>query len=170
LGNEKFVCFQSADNPLAMKIIACKETTGRDKKFQTKFEHKVTLSGFNSSTPQLLFKKRKAIGIAQIYEDSLLFSRLLTTSILKTLNKVSWLSCGFEHCLAVTKNGKVVSWGYGASGALGHGDYVSYTQPKMIASGGLQSKTIIYAECGGYHSGAITDDGQLYMWGRADAG
>jgi len=56
-------------------------------------------------------------------------------------------------------SGSVVTWGYGASGALGHGDYVSYTQPKLITSGGLQSKRIIYGECGGYHTGVISEDG-----------
>jgi hypothetical protein len=25
-----------------------------------------------------------------------------------------------------------MSWGCGASGSLGHGDYVSYTEPKII--------------------------------------
>jgi alpha-tubulin suppressor-like RCC1 family protein len=32
------------------------------------------------------------------------------------------------------------------------------------------SKRIIFGECGGYHNGVVTKDGQLYMWGRADAG
>jgi Regulator of chromosome condensation (RCC1) repeat len=30
--------------------------------------------------------------------------------------------------------GLVMSWGCGASGSLGHGDYVSYTEPKIIES------------------------------------
>jgi len=41
---------------------------------------------------------------------------------------------------------------------LGHGDYVSYTKPKLVG-GGLLSKKIIYAECGGYHNGVVTSDG-----------
>lgn len=32
------------------------------------------------------------------------------------------------------------------------------------------SKKIIFGECGGYHNGVVTQDGQLYTWGRADAG
>ena len=79
------------------------------------------------------------------------------------------ISCGVDHCIAVTSNGQVATWGYGGSGVLGHGNYVSYTKPKLVIAG-LQSKFIIYCESGSYHNGIITSDGQLYMWGRADAG
>lgn len=46
-------------------------------------------------------------------------------SMVKT--SVTWISCGFEHCIVLTVFGQVASWGYGASGCLGHGDYISYT-------------------------------------------
>lgn len=56
---------------------------------------------------------------------------MLTPVILKSffsgVSPVKWISCGFEHCIAVNENGKVFSWGYGASGSLGHGNYTSYT-------------------------------------------
>ena len=80
------------------------------------------------------------------------------------------MSCGFEHCLALTSSGCVVSWGYGASGSLGHGDYVSYTQPKLITAGGLNTKKVSFATCGGYHNACITDEGKLFTWGRGDVG
>ena len=101
-----------------------------------------------------------------------LFLKLISDSILRSfaVSQVSQVSCGFEHCLALTATGCVVSWGYGASGCLGHGDYVSYTQPKLITAGGLNHERVVYATCGGYHNGAITEDGKLYMWGRADVG
>lgn len=47
---------------------------------------------------------------------------------------------------------------------------MSYTQPKLVTTGGLNLKQVVYGECGGYHNGVLTDDGQLYMWGRGDAG
>lgn len=40
----------------------------------------------------------------------------------------------------------------------------------MITATDLSQKFVVYAEAGGYHTGAITEDGQLYMWGRADVG
>ena len=59
-----------------------------------------------------------------------------------------------------------MSWGCGASGSLGHGDYVSLTEPKIIE--GLHSQ--IKVQCGGYHNASIDKDGKLYMWGRSDVG
>ena len=64
---------------------------------------------------------------------------MLSPSILRSFvcTPVTWISCGFEHCVALTSIGTVASWGYGASGCLGHGNYVSYTSPKLITTGGL---------------------------------
>jgi alpha-tubulin suppressor-like RCC1 family protein len=60
-----------------------------------------------------------------------LFLKMLTPEILSSfvsgISPVKWISCGFEHCIAVTLSGRVVSWGYGASGSLGHANYISYT-------------------------------------------
>jgi alpha-tubulin suppressor-like RCC1 family protein len=81
---------------------------------------------------------------------------------------VTWLSCGFEHCLALTSDGLVASWGCGASGCLGHNDYLSYTEPKMIEPEVLRD--VSYVECGGYHSAAVNKSGKLFMWGRSDVG
>ena len=72
--------------------------------------------------------------------------------------------------MALTVYGTVASWGYGASGCLGHGNYISYTSPKLINLGGIADNFISYIECGGYHNAAITIDGKLYMWGRSDVG
>jgi alpha-tubulin suppressor-like RCC1 family protein len=85
--------------------------------------------------------------------------------------QIKLISCGFDHCLAVTYNsGHIYTWGYGASGCLGHGTYESSLYPRQVTAGGLQQKKIVYAESGGYHSGAVSEDGYLYMWGRADVG
>jgi alpha-tubulin suppressor-like RCC1 family protein len=69
--------------------------------------------------------------------------------------------------MAIGFEGQVFTWGYGVSGVLGHGDYQSQLKPKLVDLG---SKHAIQGECGGYHNGVVTSDGQLYMWGRADAG
>ncbi len=42
------------------------------------------------------------------------------------------VSCGFSHTLALTKNGKVFSWGQGKFGALGHGSNESKKEPTEI--------------------------------------
>lgn len=118
--------------------------------------HDVVCTGFNAAAPRLQFSttelaKNKAVidrgsennanGGEEAHVGGPLFLQLLTDSILRSfaVSSVSQLSCGFEHCIALTSSGCVVSWGYGASGSLGHGDYVSYTQPKLITAGGLSS-------------------------------
>ena len=93
---------------------------------------------------------------------------LINNSIAKAIakNKAIWLSCGFEHCALVTCEGKVMTWGYGASGCLGHGDTNSYGFPKLIKS--ISGETCKYIECGGYHTLAITENCEVFMWGRGD--
>jgi len=101
-----------------------------------------------------------------------LFLQLLTDTILRSfaISSVTQVSCGFEHCIALTATGTVVSWGYGASGCLGHGDYISYTQPELVSAGGLNTHSIAFVTCGGYHNAAMTDSGKVFTWGRADVG
>ncbi len=45
---------------------------------------------------------------------------------------VESVACGFAHTLAVTKNGKLFSWGLGRYGALGLGDFNSKSVPTEI--------------------------------------
>jgi alpha-tubulin suppressor-like RCC1 family protein len=84
------------------------------------------------------------------------------------ITPVRWLSCGFDHCVVLTKYGNIASWGYGASGCLGHGNYSSFTAPKQIET--LAKEKIEYVECGGYHSAGITTEGRVFTWGRGDVG
>ena len=83
-------------------------------------------------------------------------------------HRVLTLQCGAEHCLAVTVNGQVLSWGSGQAGCLGHGDHNSRINPTIVD--GLNSVCVISADCGAYHSAAVTLDGGLWTWGRGDAG
>lgn len=36
--------------------------------------------------------------------------------------RVKTIACGWDHCMAVTDNGALFTWGSGRSGQLGHGD------------------------------------------------
>lgn len=44
------------------------------------------------------------------------------------------ISCGHDHSVALSKDGRVYSWGAGEGGLLGHGDTESTHSPKMIES------------------------------------
>ena len=48
------------------------------------------------------------------------------------------------------------SWGYGASGCLGHGNFESQIFPKKIKS--LEHEIVKYVEAGGYHNVALTEN------------
>lgn len=81
---------------------------------------------------------------------------------------VSSLSCGKEHCLLLTSQGDVYSWGGGSRGQLGHGLVDSEDGPRRVeALGGV---VISQVTNGGWHSAAVSRDGDLYMWGWNEAG
>ncbi len=102
-------------------------------------------------------------------DGTLPLNTILSTDILTSMAQtaVSVLTCGFEHCTALTVSGALASWGYGGSGCLGHGNYVSYTSPKVVK--GLPTN-IVYVESGAYHTAAISSSGDLFVWGRGDVG
>lgn len=76
------------------------------------------------------------------------------------------VSCGFESCMSLFESGEVMTWGYGGSGVLGHGDYETQLDPKKVES----LNDIVFVQAGGYHNGAIDKDGKVFMWGRGDVG
>lgn len=99
----------------------------------------------------------------------------MTEEILNFLSiqKIKWLSCGFEHCVFVLEGtGDLYSWGYGASGCLGTGSLQSYSFPQLLNSSSkeLRETRFLFVEAGGYHNGAISESGELWTWGRSDVG
>lgn len=84
--------------------------------------------------------------------------------------KIHTLSCGFEHCMAIGKAG-VWTWGYGASGSLGHRDYKSRQYPEKVQMPDqFGDANFASGEAGGYHNGVLTKAGDLLVWGRGDVG
>jgi alpha-tubulin suppressor-like RCC1 family protein len=114
----------------------------------------VETSGF-CCAPSVIFSEKDQDSCIYIDKRQSILTKLLTPTILKSLisNNVTMISCGFEHCLLLNKEGLVMSWGCGASGSLGHGDYISYTEPKIIES--LKHQTNI--QSGGYHNSSIVN-------------
>jgi alpha-tubulin suppressor-like RCC1 family protein len=76
------------------------------------------------------------------------------------------LSLGMSHSAAVTKNGQVYIWGGGWFGRLGLGNSDNIYTPCKIES--LDYMFIVQIACGGYHTMALTSEGEVYIWGRGD--
>lgn len=167
---------QDMNSPIVRKIVVCEENTngntemrGNKEIIPVTIQYSFANCGF-SAVPTVEFSKmdNKSKGVI-IYEDSKqLINTIFSAKILKELshNPIKWVSCGFEHSAAVTCDGKVLTWGYGASGCLGHGDTKTYLTPTLVNS--LFQENIVYIECGGYHNAAISEDGELWVWGRGD--
>ncbi|KAA8529475.1 hypothetical protein F0562_033726 [Nyssa sinensis] len=94
------------------------------------------------------------------------FPQLLSS--LSSFGPISLLSCGGAHVIALTTGGRVLTWGRGTSGQLGHGDMVNSLQPKPVEL--LESSTITHVSAGWNHSGFVSDTGGLFTCGDGSFG
>jgi len=69
-----------------------------------------------------------------------------------------------KHCLALSAEGEVYSWGNGTDGSLGHADGGARAVPSRIES---LSQIESIAAGGGLTSAAVDAVGRLFTWGRA---
>jgi len=134
--------------------------------------------------PSLIFKKNKnweekegskfnACAVIDHKDPDFILHKLINSSILKSFlcTPIKIISCGLEHWAVLTTYGTVATWGYGASGCLGHGSYTSFTSPKLVQLEGEEYLSDIQnIECGGYHTICISKTNSVYTWGRGDVG
>ncbi|GAB0100562.1 Probable E3 ubiquitin-protein ligase HERC2 [Sergentomyia squamirostris] len=78
------------------------------------------------------------------------------------------VNSGGKHCLALTSDGEVYSWGEGEDGKLGHGNRLSYDRPKLIEA--LSGVGVVDIACGSAHSACITSQGLVLTWGKGRYG
>ncbi|XP_048005438.1 probable E3 ubiquitin-protein ligase HERC2 [Leguminivora glycinivorella] len=105
------------------------------------------------------------LGIGGI--DSVSTPTLLASIQHVFITKVACNSGG-KHCLALSSEGDVYSWGEGDDGKLGHGNRVSYDRPRLIPS--LSGMEVVQIACGGAHSACLTARGRIYTWGKGRYG
>jgi len=83
--------------------------------------------------------------------------------------KLAKISCGSRHCVALTRYGEALSWGFGPNGSLGTG---LLEHPKMIMP--PRRIATIRGCCmlssAGEHNMVVTTKGTIYVWGRNDSG
>eukprot|EP00742_Colponemidia_sp_Colp-10_P010299 GILJ01011305.1.p1 GENE.GILJ01011305.1~~GILJ01011305.1.p1 ORF type:complete len:1240 (-),score=152.36 GILJ01011305.1:102-3821(-) len=87
---------------------------------------------------------------------------------------VSKVALGHSHSLAVTREGELYAWGDGGDGRLGH-----MPDPRTLVTSNvwkprrvmeLAGRTVIAVACGERHSAVVTENGQVFTWGRGDFG
>ena len=82
--------------------------------------------------------------------------------------RVVAVSAGDVHCLALSADGAVWSWGYGEQGRLGHGDQQNQLLPKKVEA--LAGQRAVAVSAGAEHSIALTADGAVWSWGGGEGG
>lgn len=86
--------------------------------------------------------------------------------------KITKVAAGSYHSFALTEDGKVYAWGLNNFGELGiEGnmgvDDATVLQPTLVES--LADHKIVDIAGGEHHSVALTEDGEVLVWGRMDA-
>ncbi|XP_030471685.1 ultraviolet-B receptor UVR8 isoform X2 [Syzygium oleosum] len=77
--------------------------------------------------------------------------------------RIKQIACGDSHCLAVTVEGEVQSWGRNQNGQLGLGTTEDSLLPQKIHA--FQGIPIKMVAAGAEHTAAVTEAGELYGWG-----
>ncbi|KAJ3678387.1 hypothetical protein LUZ60_002190 [Juncus effusus] len=78
------------------------------------------------------------------------------------------VACGGFFTVALTPDGELWSWGANSNFELGRGNNTSDWRPKPVES--LKNIRIVQVSCGGYHSLALSDKGEVYAWGHGGQG
>ncbi|XP_018392854.1 PREDICTED: RCC1 and BTB domain-containing protein 1-like [Cyphomyrmex costatus] len=83
---------------------------------------------------------------------------------------IKTFACGSgPNVLALTKDGKIYSWGGNEWGELGTGSYDLVDTPTLINMPTLEDDMdtmhVVDIACGSHHSVALTESGKVYTWG-----
>ncbi|KAJ3590152.1 hypothetical protein NHX12_008106 [Muraenolepis orangiensis] len=76
--------------------------------------------------------------------------------------EVSAVTCGAEHSVVLTKDGKVFTFGDGRHGQLGHGSTASERKPREVQDLG---ETVSQIACGSHHTLILGTSGRIWIFG-----
>ncbi|XP_075928890.1 serine/threonine-protein kinase Nek8-like [Petromyzon marinus] len=81
---------------------------------------------------------------------------------------IQHVSCGDLFTACLTDRGILMTYGSGSSGCLGHGSYSDVAQPKIVEA--LLGYEITQMSCGMSHVLAVSNEQEVFAWGRGDNG
>lgn len=82
---------------------------------------------------------------------------------------ISAVACGSRHTVAVTLAGALYSWGDKENGVAGHESTEGHQYiPKLVEK--LHGKVVVQLSACGFHTGCITEDKNVYVWGEGKFG
>jgi alpha-tubulin suppressor-like RCC1 family protein len=82
--------------------------------------------------------------------------------------KISSISCGSKHTIFLTDDGEVLACGVGEYGLLGNGETSDSKYPTSLTF--FENMIITSVSAGLDHSLALSNDGQVFSWGRNNHG
>lgn len=85
-----------------------------------------------------------------------------------TRERVTAVSAGYAHNVAIGSDGRVFTWGLGLAGRLGHGDEQPKFLPSLVKE--LTGEYVVQIASGGGHSVALTLDGRVFTFGDGTQG
>ncbi|KAH9253494.1 hypothetical protein BASA81_008541 [Batrachochytrium salamandrivorans] len=84
------------------------------------------------------------------------------------MGAVVGVAAGERHSLCITNFGDCFAFGFNEQGQLGLGHTLGEPSPRLVVA--LEGKAVVNAQCGAWHSGALTEDGQLFLFGSGSFG
>ncbi|XP_075564793.1 putative E3 ubiquitin-protein ligase HERC4 [Pelecanus crispus] len=80
------------------------------------------------------------------------------------------IACGDQHAMALSRGGKLFTWGQNAHGQLGVGrrQTMLIPQPQLVER--LKGISLAHIAAGGAHSAVVSLSGAVYSWGKNDFG
>ena len=87
------------------------------------------------------------------------------------LTDIVAVAAGSQHSLALSGNGQVLAWGDNSYGQLGNGSFDDSFIPVYVLNNmGEPFENVVAITSGANHSLLLTEDNQLWAWGKNDKG
>ena len=98
------------------------------------------------------------------------YTPTVIASLVAAGRRIAQVSAGNNHSLVLAEDGAVLSFGYGGSGMLGHGDEQHRSTPTVIASLVAAGRRIAQVSAGDRHSLVLAEDGAVLSFGSGGYG